>query len=311
MIGASLLSVVFLVYGAFARVWSVAAVGQLFLALAVYHFFLPPNHGIFPWTWLAAAVPVMVIFFTARAAQEWLKLFTDTPEAWREPLRLLAYGYFLLALVALIRWVFGVIPVSEQVAAFLFLGTLVLSTSVRHGSSFGIRCSFVLSLIGIWLYLDNLPTDAHAMATYLNGFAMLLLLAQTGLLRHEGKSFVTLFESWALILLAVATSWIFVSAWVWTRFSPNDLTIGWALFALFLYIVGQLIREPRLARCGLAIVAMAILRVCFYDIWGMPNGYRVPYFSYSCSDHARNWLHDPAPDRPAIPRRNKNIPNIL
>jgi hypothetical protein len=278
IIGASLLSVVFLIYGAFARVWPVAAMGQIFLVLALYHFFFPPDLNVFPWTWWAAAVPVMVVFATARATHEWLRLFTEIPASWRENFRLLAYGYLLVALAGLVRWVFGVVPAGDQIAAFLFLGTFLLSTNVRHPSTFGIRCSFVLSLIGMWLYLDNLQAQAHAMATFLNGLAMLLFLAQTALLRHEGKSLVTPFESWALILFSAGTSWLFVSAWVWTRLSPGYLTLGWALDALFLFLFGLLVRERRLRWCGMAVVVAAILRVFFCDIWGLPSGYRVLTF---------------------------------
>jgi hypothetical protein len=280
MIGASLLSAAFLVYGAFARVWPVAAVGQLFLVLALYHFFFPPHPSVFPWAWWAAAVPVMVVFATARAAHEWLRLFPEIPESRREALRLLACGYQLVALAALVRWVFGVVPALDQIAAFLFLGMLILSMNVRRPSTFGVRCSFVLTAIGMWLYLDNLAAQAHAMATCLNGLAMLLFLAQTALLRHEGKrkSLVTPLESWVLILFSVGTSWIFVSAWVWTRLSPGHLTMGWALYALFLFLFGLLVRESRLRWCGMAVVVAAILRVLCCDMWSLSSGYRVLTF---------------------------------
>ena len=278
MIGASLLSVAFLVYGAFARVWPVAAVGQVFLALALYHFFFPPDPNVFPWTWWAAALPVMVVFATARAAHEWLRLFTEIPASWRGNLRVLVCGYQLAALVALVRWVFGIVPALDQIAAFLFLGTLVLSTSVRSRNSFGVRCSFVLSAIGMWLYLDNLQAQAHAMATFLNGLAMLLFLAQTALLRHEGKSLVAPLESWALLLFSAGTGWLFVSAWVWTRHSPGYLTMGWALYALFLFLFGLLVREHRLRWCGMAVIVAAILRVLFCDLWSLSSGYRVLTF---------------------------------
>jgi hypothetical protein len=278
MIAAGLLSFAFLVYGAWARVWTLAIVGQLFLALAVYHFFFPPNPAIFPWTWWAAAVPVVVLFASARAAHAWLHLFPETPDSWRQPVRILVHVYKLLALLALIRWVFGVIPTDGQVAAFLFLGTLVLSASVRRTSPFGVRCGFILTVVGVWIYLINLPSQAREMATFLNGFALLLFLAQTGLLRHDGKSLVTAIESWIHTLLAVAASWVFVSAWVWTRFSPGYLTMGWALFALFLFLFGMLVRENRLRWCGMAVVLASILRVIFYDMWSLPGGYRVLTF---------------------------------
>jgi hypothetical protein len=278
LITASFLSVAFLIYGAFARVWSVAAAGQIFLGLALYHFFLPPSNTVFPWAWWAAAVPIVVVFATARAAREWLHVFQEIPESWREFLSLITSGYFLLALVAVIRWVFALIPTADQMAAFLFLGTLLLSANVRQSSSFGVRCSFVLSTIGVWLYLCHRPEQAHEMATYFNGFALLLLLSQTALLRHEGKSLVTTIESWALILVSVGTSWVFVSEWIWTRFSPGYLALGWALFALFLFVFGLLVREQRLRWCGMAVVVASILRVGCYDMWNLSSGYRVLTF---------------------------------
>jgi len=278
MVGASLLSVAFLVYGALTRVWSVAAAGQILLFLSLAHFFLPPQSGVFPWSWWAAAVPVMVVYATARAAHRWLDLFTEIDESWRAPFRVIAYGYQLIALGALIRWVFGVVPESDQTAAFLFLGTFLLSSGVRHADSFGIRCSFVLSALGMWLYLDHVQAQAHAMATFFNALAMLFFLIQPALLRHEGKSLVTRFESWTLILLSVGTCWMFASAWVWTRINPHYLTLGWAAFALFLFLFGLIVQENRVRWCGLAILFAAIVRVFFSDLWGLSTGYRVLTF---------------------------------
>jgi hypothetical protein len=216
-----------------------------------------------------------VVFVSARALHEWLRLFPEIPEAWRTRLRLLAYGYQLLALTMLVAWIFDVVPLMDQVASFLFLGTLVLSSNVRHANTFGVRCSFVLSAIGMWLYFNNLQEHALAMATFFNGLAMLLFLSQATLLRHEGRSLVTQLESWTLIILSVVTGWIFVSAWVLTRLSPGYLTTSWALYALFLFLFGLLVWERRLRWCGLAVIITAILRVFFHDLWGLSGGYRV------------------------------------
>jgi hypothetical protein len=113
------------------------------------------------------------------------------------------------------------------------------------------------------------------MATLVNGVAMLLFLAQPTLLRHEAKALVTSLESWVLLLLAVATSWLFVSAWFWTQFGPGNLTMGWALYALFLFVFGQIVSESRLRGCGVAILLAAIIRLFGYDFWGFSSGFRV------------------------------------
>lgn len=282
MISASLLSLAFLVYGAFSRVWPIAAIGQLFLAVAVSHFFLLPNPGApFPWTWSAAAVPLVVVFATACATHNWLRLFSEIPESVRGPFNVLAYGYQLLALGMVVRLVFAQVPALDQISMFLFLGTLMLSWNVRHPSAFGVRCSFVLSAIGMILYLGSFRTDAHTMATFLNGLAFLVFLAQPALLRQQGQALVTKLESWALILFSVGTGWIFVSYWVWTRSSSGYLTMSWALYALFLFLFGQLVGERRFRWCGLAILVVAILSILWtvlFRLGSLSSGSRVLTF---------------------------------
>ena len=107
---------------------------------------------------------------------------------------------------------------------------------------------------------------------------MLLFLCQPALLRREGDSLITPLETWALVLFSALTNWLFVSAWVWTRISPNDLTMGWALFAFFLFMFGTLVGERRLRWCGLFVLFSAIIRVFCYDFWGLSSGFRVLTF---------------------------------
>jgi hypothetical protein len=273
IVGASLLSFVFLVYGAFTRVWSLAVVGQLFLVLALYHLFFPPNPDVFPWSWWAAAIPAMVVYVTAKMANEWLRNFSDFPDSWRAPIRLLIDLYFFVAIAALSRLIVGLIPnPGAQMGIFLLLGTFVLANSVRQFSTFGVRCSFIFTAIGMWIYLDNLQTQALAMATVVNSVPMLLFLCQPPLLRHERHSLVTRVESWALAIFAVLTNWVFVSAWVLTRDHAGDLTLGWALFALFLFIFGAVVQDRRLRWCACAVLVTALLHVLGWDFWFLSTG---------------------------------------
>jgi hypothetical protein len=278
MILASILSVAYLVWGTLTRTWSMAAVGQLFLAMALYHFFIPPGDKPFPWAWWAAAIPLIVVFSTARATHVWLDLFPEIPEHRRIPLRALAYGYQLLTLAMVVRAVSSVVPPLEQIAVFLFLGTLVLSWNSRTPSLFGIRCSYVLTLLGLLLFLQNLNENAAELATFINALAFLSILIQPTLLRRTGKLTVTSFESWALLLLSVGAGLFFVTTWVETRFSLSYLTMNWALYGLFLFLFGLIVHEPRLRWCGLAVLVIAIVRVFLSDFWGLSIGYRVVTF---------------------------------
>jgi hypothetical protein len=275
---AGILSAAFLGWGALTRTWSLAVVGQLFLAIALYHYFIPPGTKAFPWAWWSAAVLLIVVFSTAQALNAWLKLFPDIPEPRRNRLRIAAYGYRLLALGMVVWWVAAAVPTLDQVATFMFLGMLVFIHNIRTPSRFGIRCSYVLTLAGLCVYLANLSESARALSTAINALAFLCFLVQPAFLLRGPKSLVTLYERWALILLSVGAGLFFISACIDTHFGLGYLTVSWALYGLFLFLFGLNIKEPRLRWCGLAVLLAAIVRVFAYDFWGFSIGYRVLTF---------------------------------
>lgn len=228
------------------------------------------------------AVPVAVVFSTSRAVHEWLRVFPEITDPLRTYLDALANLYLGITLALVIRWITALVPEPDQISTFLVLGTLLLAWNVRRECAFGIRCSFVLSGLGMLIYLQHFNAyEQRFMATFINGFAVLAFLAQPGLLRH-GNKIVTEVERWMLTLLSVVLGWIFVSAWVSTRIHANYLTMGWAIYALFLFFFGLLVSERRQSWLGLLILAAAILRVIFYDSWGFSTGYKVlTYFAFT------------------------------
>jgi hypothetical protein len=279
MISASFISAGFLAFGALTRVWPLAAMGQLFLAAALYHFFSLPNPWTpFPWSWLAAAVPIAVVFATGRAIHSWLRYFPEMDEMGRSSLQLLAYGYQILALAMVARWILAIVPDQEQIATFLLSGTLLLAWNARRGNPFGVRCSFVLSALGVVLVLRTFMADERDLPTFLNGLALFSFLVQPTLLRHGPAERVSEAESWLVILASAATGWLFVDVWIVNQMHPNYVTMGWALYALFLFFFGLTVWERRQRWCGLAILVAAMVRVIFYDIWGFSNGYKVLTF---------------------------------
>jgi hypothetical protein len=282
MISASLLSVAFLSFGAFTRIWPLAIMGQVFLAVSIYHFFLPPGGWDafpFPWTWWAMAVPIAVVFSTSKAMHEWLRVFPEITDSQKTSLRALARFYQGATLALVIRWIAALVPQPDQISTFFFLGTLLLVWNVRPKCVFGLRCSFVLTFLGMVIYLQHFNAqEQRAMATFVNGLAVFAFLLQPGLLRRGSGILVSEIESWILIFLSAVMGWLFVSAWVITRIHENYLTMGWSIYALFLFFLGLLVSERRQRWCGLAILVIAILRVAFYDIWGFSNGYRVLTF---------------------------------
>jgi hypothetical protein len=278
MVLSSLLAFAFLAVGALARLWPLAAMGQLFLLASLEYFFFPDGKpSPFLWSWPAAAVPIAVVYVTGRAIQSWLKLFPETPvpvtRTWQRVGTLCQW----LALGMVIRLIFAVVPGADQAAVLLLFGTGLVAWNALKSHLAGIRAGFVPTLLGIALVLHEAAADATGLVTFLNGLAVFALLLQPAFLTL-GRRVIGEVESWVVIALATVTGWIFVNVWVDARLHPNDLTMGWAVYALVLFLLGLGARERRLRWCGLFVLAAAILRVLCYDVWGFSNGYKVLTF---------------------------------
>jgi hypothetical protein len=273
MVTESLLSVAFLIYGAFTRVWPLAISGQILLFLSLYHVFYPPQTVVYSWTGIAAAMPVLVTYFTARAADRWLVLFPEITEANRSMTSFFISVYKFVALLGVIRWTFGIVPASEHMAAFLFLGSFLIAHNIRHPDSLGVRAGMLLGALGMLISV----THAHHLATWPSAFAALLFLAQIPLLAPSRSLPISRFESWVLTAAAVFTAGYFLSVWSWPhpKGTHSHLSLVWAFYALLLYVFGLLSSRPRLRWCGLVVLAFTMLRIVCFDIWTLSLGLRV------------------------------------
>jgi hypothetical protein len=274
----ALLAFAFLAVGALARIWPLAAMGQLFLLASLEYFFFPNGtFSPFIWSWPAAAVPIAVVYVTGRAIHSWLRVFPETPARTRETWHRVGTLCQWLALGMVIRLIFALVPHEGQLSTFLFFSAaLVLWNSLRNNSA-GIRAGFVPGLLGVALVLHDAAVNPGGLVTWLNGLAVFSLLLQPAFLRF-GQRVIGEIESWGVIVIGAGTGWIYVNAWVDARLHPNDLTMGWAVYALVLFLLGLFVRERRQRWCGLFVLGAAILRVLCYDIWGFSNGYKVLTF---------------------------------
>jgi hypothetical protein len=270
MIEASLLAIFFLAVGAISRIWSLAWMGQIFLAVAVWHFFqrVPTQ----PW---AALVPLTAVFATGRAIHRWLHAFPGFTGMRRQAFRTLAFFYQLVALLMLVDALVALLPQPDLAPTFLLLGTLVLMLNARKSRAFGMRCSFVLSGLGALIILFAPGLSA---VTFFSAFGMLLFLVQPSILARAPKPTGTVSEAWLLILVSSVTGWVFIAGHAAARFGGGAITASWAIYALLLFLVGLMLRERRQRWCGLCILLAAILRVFAVDFWALSGGFRVLTF---------------------------------
>jgi len=300
MISAALLSLVFVAYGTWSRLWAFAATGQILLAMSVLTFLNFDYLSNFPWTWWAAAVPIAVVYATGWITGKLLPRYAGA--GGQTALRIVARVYQSIAIGLLIRWVFGVTPAAEITLALAALGTAFIFGGLHLRSSYAVRSGFVISLAGVahylapWLEAESMPF------TWMDAGAFTLFLPQPALLRKWGRELISDEESWAVVLISSAAAWLFVSNSIEAA-APQNLTLGWALFAVALTVLGFAVNERRQRWCGLAILAAAFVRVAVHDFWLWSDLYKVltffvltviclglSFLYYKFADRLKEWL---------------------
>ena len=114
-----------------------------------------------------------------------------------------------------------------------------------------------------------------------NLLAVLFLLAEQQIARRGSARF-----AWpervhtALVLVGDLTLWLWVSRWILLESGQARLylTAAWALLALAVFGAGFLLRERVDRWVGLGILACALGRVVFNDVWRLETIYRIASF---------------------------------
>ena len=303
MIAASLLSLGFLLYGMAMSSGAFAVAGQLLLACGIYTFLALPGVD-FPWTWWAAVTPIVVTYLTAWLLRAWLQRSEAARlEAGnRELLKLAVPLYQTLTLLLVVRWVFGIVPDDHVPLTFYALGTGLVVWNLIQPSSLGVRFGLVLDLFGSYAYVSQAMSEVHYGTTWANALGLVLLLGQPALLRYGGRDIVSRLESWLLILLSSGLAWLYVSTSI-SDAQSFDQTLGWALVALALILIGFAANERRQRWCGLGVLVAAILRVAVYDFWKFSDFDKVitffaltviclglSFLYYKFADRLKDWL---------------------
>ena len=214
----------------------------------------------FPWWLMAFGTAAMV-------ANAWLSTVKSGETSRASLQRLLYVG---LALALGVRWIYGVVPDNEITLALFALATALIGGGLLGSSSSLVRAGLVLNVVGCCNYLFAGPDiDMHPF-TWLDATAIALFLAQPALLRHWAREHISEAESWAVIFTSSALAWLFVSNSITTAGSQN-LTLGWALLALALIVLGFAAQERRQRWCGLGILVAAFMRVAVHDFWGFSD----------------------------------------
>jgi hypothetical protein len=277
MLSAAGLSLVFVAFGAWNRSWSFVAAGQLLLALSIITFFRPDHGFDFPWAWWASLVPIAVVSLSGWIAHRYLAEAFKSDAPVRENLRVISLIYQTVAIGLLVRWIFGIVPTDEITLALFALATALIAGGARGASSYFIRTGLVLDVAAMGNYVLAGPDPSVHPFAWLDASAVALFLAQPALLRFWARALVLDGERWLVTLASSGLAWLFVSNSI-NAAGSRDLTLGWALLALALIVIGFVAQERRQRWCGLGILVAAFARVGLHDFWGFSDGGKVLTF---------------------------------
>jgi hypothetical protein len=246
----------------------------------------------FPWWLMASGIAAML-------ANAWVsRRYAPAGESFS----LARAVYVGLAVILGVRWIYGVAPTDEITLALLGLATAFVGGGLLGSSGYLLRAGLVLDVAGIANYLCvALPFDAHAF-TWLDASAFALFLAQPALLRHWGRELISDAESWLVVIASSGAGWLFVSNSI-SAADAHNLTLGWAIYALAVTLLGFAASERRQRWCGLGILAAAFVRVAVHDFWGFSDAGKVltffaltvvclglSFLYYKFADRWKEWL---------------------
>lgn len=272
---ASLLAVVLTAYAAINRYWLLAATGQIFLLISGWQFAVQLWEG--KPEWYLPLVPIAALCLLSFSAIQWFEKRPEAKKELRQPILQIGLAYRVIALVMSLWWVQKYIPAQENCWVLAALGLLLFLVAGQRRNQELLIFSAVFTLAALvrfWLPLDGATT-----VYWPNLLAMLLLLAQQQFARRlPGKYRVPSQIQTAAIILGGLSLWFYLSRWILQKSDGFYLTAGWSGLALVLFIVGMIFRERVYRWLGLAVLACAMGRVVFFDVWKLEPIYRVLSF---------------------------------
>ncbi len=269
----SLLAVAVTAYGVVTRAWPLAICGQIFLGISAWEFLAELLHD--KPVWFVPLAPLAVLGMLSFATVAWFARKPESSAKVRDPLLQVALIYRWLALAMSLLWIGEYVPERQRVWAFMLAAVVVFVLALWRCSRealVAVAVYAVASLAALWVR-EDLQMDAY----WANLLALLALFALQQILRRVADKLPLAENIHAAIIFIVGVSlWRMLSCWVTT--SGIFLTMSWAGFALVVFALGMFLRERFHRWFGLGVLAAAVGRVVFVDVWKQETIFRVLTF---------------------------------
>jgi uncharacterized membrane protein len=270
----SLLAIAIFFYGLFTRAWLLVAASQIFLFASVWQF--TDQLASFRPEWFLPLAPVATLLFLSLFAVQWLGKKPGINQTISEPVLQLSIIYRALAVLMSLGWTYKYIPVQEQCWFLMSLGFILflLAGWRRHREL--LLYSSVFTLTGVIRFLIPMEASSVYLPTLL---ALLLIPIQQRIAKALDKNYSLSPQFHAVAMVVGALSlWLYFSRWVLISADGFYLTATWSGCALALIIAGVIFRERVYRWLGLGVLACALARVAFFDVWRLETIYRILSF---------------------------------
>jgi len=266
------LAVLLLGYGAVTRAWFLAGVGQIFLWISAGTSLTLSNDP--PWNWAVALLPILVLVLLRRSWLMGLSYFGILNPASEVPLRWLARGYEMVALILGWAWINNFVHQDWQIATYLAAGFVLFVAGTIESSSprsFEDRLLWLFAALfaligwGVFLY-DGWPNLQNAL-----GLLLIPLVESLARRRRSLPEYARI----VLVMGGVLGALVFVSRFTALHVGSNYWTVSWGLLAGLVFAAGFFLKHHWYRWAGLALLALAIGRVGLVDIWRFETGYRI------------------------------------
>jgi hypothetical protein len=277
---ASALAILLTAYAALNGFWLLAAAGQIFLLVSSIEFVRQLLDG--KPEWYLPLAPIAAFCLLSFCAIKWFEARPDAGKRVREPILQIGQAYRIVALAMSLWWVHKYVPARELCWTLTLIGAALFAIAGWRRNTELLIFGAVFTLTGVarfWYPMDG------AERVYLpNLFALLLLLAQQRFARRLPERYRVPSQAHAVaIVLGGVSLWFLLSRWIVEIVERSGdfyltLTAGWAVLALLLFIVGMAWRERMHRWLGLTILAGALGRVVFIEVWKLETIYKILSF---------------------------------
>jgi hypothetical protein len=171
-------------------------------------------------------------------------------------------------------WIHEYISWRERVWVAALAGLAVFVWGGWRRNTEALLGSAVYWLFGLGLFWQ--PWSESRAVYWLDLTAILVFLGMERVVKRlPGRYALDSRVQGAVILIGGLSLWLFVSRWVSQMPGKFYLTACWSGLALIFFLCGILVRERVYRWLGLGILACALVRVGFVDIWKLKELYRI------------------------------------